>query len=188
MGLIHNFGIYDVVNGHKTKEYSHWQNMLKRCYCPKFQERHPSYKGCEVSNDFKRFSDFANWCKSQHAFGEAKVDLDKDLLVKGNKLYSKKNCVFIPQELNKLLIQRSNERGLYPIGSYFDKKYGKIKAQINMNKKKVFLGYYDNPIDAFIAYKKAKESHIKELANIYKSKLDPRAYDALMAYSIEMKD
>ena len=43
-------------------------------------------------------------------------------------------------------------------------------------------------IEAFNAYKKAKENYLKELANKWKGKIDPRAYEALMNYEVEITD
>ena len=62
-------------------------------------------------------------------------------------------------------------------------------AQINRNKgQQDYLGQFDNPNDAFLAYKKAKESYLKELADKWKERIDPRAYKALMNYKVEITD
>ena len=38
------------------------------------------------------------------------------------------------------------------------------------------------------AYKTAKEFYIKEVADKWKDKIDPRAYDALYKYQVEITD
>lgn len=41
---------------------------------------------------------------------------------------------------------------------------------------------------AFDMYKKAKEIHIKEMAEIYRREIDPRAYQALIDYVVDIND
>lgn len=50
------------------------------------------------------------------------------------------------------------------------------------------IGYFDNFNDAFLAYKKAKEAYLKEQAEKWKGKIDERAYNALMNYTVEITD
>ena len=60
---------------------------------------------------------------------------------------------------------------------------------VSKNKgKQEFLGYFNTEIEAFNAYKKAKESFVKEQAEKWKGKIDERAYDALMNYEVEIDD
>ncbi|WP_340574917.1 hypothetical protein, partial [Staphylococcus aureus] len=110
-------------------------------------------------------------------------ELDKDLLIKGNKVYSENTCVFIPFEINTLLIKCTASRGKHLIGVHWDNASRAFKAQVNKSKgKREHLGLFKTEIEAFNAYKTAKESFIKEQANKWKSQIDPRAYEALMKY------
>lgn len=86
----------------RTKEYESWRGMLKRCYCPKAQERQPSYKGCSVHPDWYNFQTFAKWYTEQPGYVEG-WDMDKDLLVEGNKVYGPDTCVLLPRQINSLL-------------------------------------------------------------------------------------
>ena len=62
-------------------------------------------------------------------------------------------------------------------------------AQLNLNTGKAkYIGLYDTEIEAFNAYKQAKESYLKELANKWKGKIDDRAYDDLMKYDVGVED
>ena len=62
-------------------------------------------------------------------------------------------------------------------------------AQVGKNKgKQEHLGYYSTEIEAFNAYKQAKESFVKEQANKWKDQIDPRAYKALMSYEVGIDD
>ena len=103
------------VDGKIVKEYALWQDMLKRCFSEKYQTHKPTYKGCNVSDNFLHYSFFYDWCQEQIGFG--KVDdkcrywqLDKDLLFVGNKTYSETACVFVPQEINSFFTDSGNTR------------------------------------------------------------------------------
>ena len=177
------------VNGRITKEYNRWHSMLERCYSDTSKKRNPTYEGCEVSENFKSYEYFYEWCQKQIGFNNEGWHLDKDLLVKGNKVYSEDSCVFLPQEINKILTKRTTSRGEYLIGIYWSKTHKAFKAQVGKNKGgREFLGYFNTELEAYNAYKQAKEAFVKEQANKWKNKIDPRAYEALMNYTVEITD
>ena len=177
------------INGVLTKEYELWNNMLKRCYSDDFKKKHPTYIDCEVSDKFKSYEYFYEWCHKQIGFSNQDWHLDKDLLVKGNKVYSENTCVFLPKEINSLLTKREASRGVYLIGVYWSDTSKSFIAQVRRNKgKQEHLGLFKTEIEAFKAYKQAKEAFVKEQANVWKSQIDPRAYNALMNYQVEITD
>ena len=103
-------------------------------------------------------------------------ELDKDLLIKGNKVYSESTCVFIPQEINLLLTKSTARRGKHLIGVCWHKANKAFVAVVCKNKgKREHLGLFNTELEAFNAYKQAKESFIKEQANKWKGKIDERA-------------
>ena len=177
-----------------TKEYDLWKSMLQRCYsdtnvCDTSKKRNPTYEGCEVSDKFKSYEYFYEWCNKQIGFGVEDWQLDKDLLVKGNKVYSEDTCVFIPKEINSLLIKREALRGEYLIGVSWCKKAKAFIARVNKNKgKSEHLGYFKTEVEAFNAYKQAKEAFVKEQAEKWESQIDERAYNALMNYEVHIDD
>ena len=176
-------------SGVQTKEYKLWCSMLVRCYSNAYKKRQPTYEGCEVSDKFKSYEYFYEWCHSQIGFGNEGWHLDKDLLVKGNKVYSEKTCVFLPNEINSLLTKRTASRGEHLIGVCWCNTNRAFKAQVNKNKgKRENLGYFNTELEAFNAYKVAKEAFIKEQANKWESQIDDRAYNALMNYTVEITD
>ena len=177
------------INGVKTKEYALWKRMLERCYSDDFKKKRPTYEGCKVSDNFKSYEYFYEWCHKQIGFGNQGWHLDKDLLTKGNKVYSESTCVFIPSEINSLLVKREASRGEHFIGVCWNKTSKVFVAQVRKNKgKQEHLGLFNTEIEAFKAYKKAKESFVKEQANKWKSQIDPRAYNALMNYEVGIDD
>ena len=160
------------VNGVKTKEYTLWKDMLTRCYSTVFEKKNPTYESCEVSDKFKSYEYFYEWCHSQVGFGNQDWHLDKDLLIQGNKVYNESTCVFLPKEINLLLIKRDNNRGEHLIGVYWHKKTNAFIAQVRKRKgNREYLGLFNTELEAFNAYKQAKETFIKEQANKFKSQI-----------------
>ena len=178
------------VDGKPVKEYKLWQDMLKRCFSEKEQTLYPTYKGCNVSDNFLNYSYFYDWCQKQVGFG--KVDekgrswcLDKDLLFIDNKTYSETTCVFVPNEINVFFTDRGNARGEHPLGVYFDKQAGKFKTQCTVNGKLQYLGLFSTPEEAFAVYKPFKENLCKQLALKWQSEIDPRLFNAMMNWRIK---
>ena len=181
------------VNGVQTKEYDLWNGMLERCYSDNFKKKYPTYEGCEASENFKSFEYFYEWCNNQVGFNNDgsgnPFHLDKDLLIKGNKVYSEDSCVFIPAEINSLLVKSTASRGEHLIGVYWHNASKSFIAMVNKNKgKREHLGLFNTELEAFNAYKTAKESFVKEQANKWKSQIDERAYEALMKYEVSIDD
>ena len=177
------------VNGRNTKEYNLWKNMLERCYSDTSKKKNPTYEGCEVSDNFKSYEYFYEWCNKQIGSDNEDWHLDKDLLFKGNKVYSETTCVFLPREINQLLIKRESLRGEHLIGVSWHKRDKAFMARLSKNTgKSEWLGYFTTELEAYNAYKVAKESFVKEQAEKWKSQIDERAYEALMNYEVEITD
>jgi hypothetical protein len=116
-----------------------------------------------------------------------KMHLDKDILVKRNKIYSPDKCVFVPAFINATFTKNNVGRGDLPIGVVKrGKKY--FASCSNNNQKRRYLGMFDNPEEAFYAYKDAKETHIKNTAEQYKHKIPNKLYEALMRYEVDIDD
>ena len=188
MRLVYGVGINDKNGFSSTKEYKLWVDMLRRCYTDNPIRKQISYQECTVSDNFKSFSYFYDWCQEQIGFNVCGFQLDKDLLIKGNKLYSEERCLFLPGKLNGALEKCKGLRGSFPIGVYFEKRTGLIKANVRVDGKQIHLGSFDNKIDAFNEYKKEKEIYIKYLASFYSEQIDERAYKALMNYTVDITD
>ena len=177
------------IDGISTKEYVLWKNMLERCYSDSFKKRRPTYEGCKVSENFLHYEYFYEWCHKQIGFSNKGWHLDKDLLIKGNKVYSEDSCIFLPREINQLLVKCTASRGKYLIGVCWCNTKKAFVARVGRSKgKQEHLWYFNTEIEAFNAYKQAKEAFIKEQANKWESQIDDRAYNALMNYTVEITD
>lgn len=190
---IYKVGVMDIKGYLKKgtpnpKDYSIWNGMIQRCYNENLRHRQPTYEDCSVSENFKYFSKFKEWCNNQVGFNEKGWQLDKDILVKGNRTYSEDTCCFVPSEINSLIIKANNIRGKYPIGTYYEKDTGLLKVRISVEGKHKHVGRFNCELEAFLAYKQAKENYIKEVANKWKDQIDPRVYEALMNYQVEITD
>ena len=175
--------------GVQTKEYVLWNGMLERCYSTIFKKKYPTYEGCEVSDNFKSYEYFYEWCNNQIGFGNEGWQLDKDLLIKSNKVYSENSCIFIPSEINLVLVKSDKKRGKHLIGVSWHERDKVFVARVNKNKgRSEWLGTFKTEIEAFNAYKQAKEAFVKEQAEKWKGKIDIRAYEALINYQVEITD
>ncbi len=191
--LVFGVGINDwagavKVDGKDIKEYKLWQSMLQRCFTGGYNQKHPTYEGVTCSKDWLSMTSFIKDVSQMKGFGLNGWELDKDILQKGNKLYSKDTCCFVPHEINMLLIKRDNARGEWPIGVYFHKARGKFRASLAINGKRKHLGLFTTPEEAFQAYKKAKEAQVKVVAQKWQHLLDERVYLTLMTYEVSIDD
>ena len=177
------------INGKITTEYKTWSNMIQRCYGTYMINKRPNYQDVFVCDSWLNFQNFAEWFyKNYYTISGERVELDKDIIEQNNKIYSPEFCAFVPQSINTLIIKRDNFRGNYPIGVCFHKSIDKYMSQISIDGKRKRLGFFNNTIDAFNAYKKAKEEQIKIMANKYKGVLNIKVYDSLMDYKVEITD
>ena len=178
------------VNGKQCRVYGVWCAMIQRCYDEKFLQRHPTYKGCSVSDNFKYYPYFKDWYNRQIGSEEENWQLDKDILIKDNKLYSEDTCVFVPHRINSLITKRAADRGNYPLGVHgiFGRSERFCSQCSNNTGKQKRLGRFKTAQEAFQAYKTYKEALIKQVANEYKEQLDYRVYEALMNYEVNEND
>lgn len=177
------------INRKHLKEYILWTAMLQRCYDSKFHSKRPTYKDCTVSENFRYYTYFKEWCSNQIGFNNDGWSLEKDILIKGNKIYSEHTACFVPREVNDLFTKSDKTRGNLPVGVCYCKSKRKFVGQISTGKGvQDYLGAFNTSEEAFLAYKKAKENHIKDVANKWKDQIDVRAYEALMNYEVEITD
>ena len=141
--------------------YRRWHDMIKRCYSPVFHIKNKTYKNCTVSKEWLYFMTFREWMVRQDWRGKA---LDKDILIKGNKIYSPETCLFVPQYINNMLADNDKTRGEYAKGVFWSKQSKKFCSTIGLHNIKKNLGYFNTESEAESAYKKAKGEHIRKVA------------------------
>lgn len=156
--------------------YLKWLGMLRRCYSHSYQATKPTYIGCTICPDWVFFSRFKAWMEAQKWEGR---ELDKDLLVKGNKVYGPDTCAFVDVVINKFLNEVGAHRGPYPIGVSLDPERGTYLAQcwdFTTGRRKN-LGRFSSPEEAHAAWLAFKLRQARHLAS---KESDPRIARALI--------
>lgn len=173
-----------------NKEISiEWRDMLRRGYDKELKLREPTYKDVFVNKEFHCLQNYGFWREQNYYEIEGEqMCLDKDILIKGNKEYAPDKCIFVPKRINNLFINSKTVRGNYPIGVHHDKRYNKYIARCNTSNDRKYLGCYNTPEEAFLAYKEFKEAYIKEVADEYKGCIPDRLYKAMYAWTVEEDD
>jgi len=168
--LVYGTGVNDadyivtpVINGKifHCPFYVKWNSMLKRCYSEKFQNKYPTYIGCSVCDEWLIFSNFRSWMKKQNWQGN---DLDKDIAISENKIYSPDTCIFVSHAINVLLTDSAAARGNNPKGVHLNKQINKYQAKCKINGKQKHLGYFNTAELASEAYAEFKSKLILSVA------------------------
>lgn len=192
--LIYGVGINDYnktikINNRHILSYDVWRKMLSRCYDPQWHKRFPTYIPCSVCEEWKYFSNFKEWFDKNYIKG---YDLDKDILKKGNKIYSPETCCFVPHEINLLLLKSEKVRGHTPIGVQECHYAHGVKYLAQMSERGIIkkIGIFNTSKEAFYAYKDRKEKYVQNIAFEYFSngKITEKVYNALINYKVEITD
>lgn len=157
--------------------YSRWSGVIKRCYSENALKRRETYTPCIVSENWKTFSNFKAWMEKQDWQG---MELDKDILSFGSKIYSEDTCCFVPQSLNCLLLMSGASRGQYPVG--VSERGGKYRSKIRSNNKLISLGTYLTIEKAHKAWQEAKIAEIEKAISSYRQtdQFNSKVADALL--------
>ena len=180
-------------NGRVHKYYIIWHDMVKRCYDPKFQEKNPSYKGCRIEDYLLNFQYMCKWLdENYYEVPGERMQLDKDILCKGNKIYSRDTCIFVPQRINLLFTKSDNSRGNNPIGVILNPSGNYRVMCHDGHGGRDNLGTYSTKEEGFQAYKEYKEKVIKEVIDSYEWKIPEPHYsklkEAMYNYKVEIDD
>lgn len=169
--LVHGVGVNDADYAVCPKEadgrtvwcpyYRAWINLLNRACNPKFQAKNPTYIGVTVCEEWHSFMAFRAWMMTQDWEGK---QLDKDIIVPGNKVYSPATCAFVPREINMLLTDRAAARGKWPIGVRWHRQAEKFQARVTENSRQRFLGHFTTPEAAHLAWRKEKVRIVRAAA------------------------
>jgi hypothetical protein len=163
--------------------YRRWKGMIDRCYNKKQLKRKPTYLGCSVAEEWHNFQVFSEWYEENHNSEIMQgFALDKDILKKGNKIYSSETCCFVPEDINNLFIKPNRKTKSLPQG--VSARNGRYRAYLGSS----HLGVFDTIEEAFQAYKTAKEEHIKEMADEWKDRIAENVHQAMYNWTIEITD
>ena len=161
--------------------YDLWADMLNRCYNAN-SNLLPYYGTCLVCEKWLNFQNFGDWYEENEYKINEKLHIDKDILYPNCNVYSPETCLLVPQRINMLFMNKSNNRGL-PNGIY-ETKFGGFKARYNSKE----LGVYETLSEAYQVYAKEKENAIKAIADEYKSVIPNHVYNALYSYDVKIEN
>lgn len=189
--LVFGVGVYEKgkhkasVNVKMTKVYTAWFNMLTRCYDPKYQEKYPTYINCIVCDEWLSFQVFADWYYANYPKDGGSYQLDKDLKVIDNKVYSPDTCLFVSSQVNTFTTDSGAARGKFMIGVYWNKPAEKFLARCRnpLTGKREHLGYFANELQAHNAWRARKSELAYELAM---AQSNPEVADALLQWKLAL--
>lgn len=181
------------INDKETKEYQAWKGVIYRCFDKKTKGKQLTYQNADCCSEWLCFENFYEWLHGQENFdnwNDNRWNIDKDILIKGNKFYSPETCCLVPCNVNSLFINKSNYRGDLPIGVKRSGNSFLARCSNPITGKREYLGSYSTPYYAFLAYKKYKENLIKQVARIEydKGNISKQCYEAMMRYEVEITD
>ena len=188
--LVYGIGINDAdyvtqptINGKNVSctFYRTWYDMLKRCYSEKLRSKYPTYADCSVCEEWLTFSSFKKWMENQDFEGK---QLDKDILIMGNRVYSPNACVFVSTQVNSLVACSESSRGKWARGVVYHKDREKFQAAISVYGKTKYLGLRDTESKAYELYVPAKAAYIREVADTQ----EPKVRAGLYRHAAELED
>lgn len=172
-------------DGKLIKSYDIWTKILQRCYDEKSRWKYPNYSGCTVCNEWLNYTNFKKWYDDNYyEIKGQRMCVDKDILHKGNKIYSPEHCLIVPNNINVIFnVRKGNSSGFQGVSYIKNKNVYLARSPLGDGTQKC-LGYFDNKEDAFESYRKAKEQFIKDMADKYVHEIPKKLYDAMYNYKI----
>lgn len=170
----------------RRKPYDCWHSMMSRCYNPN-SSRNETYKtnNCSVCEEWQCYANFEKWYnENYYEVPKELMCLDKDILTKGNKIYSPNTCCFVPDRINKLFLKSDKLRGRFLIGVTKRTNGGAYTSSIGGK----FLGGFKTELEAFNKYKEEKEKRIKKIAEVYKDSIPNILYNAMYKWEVDIND
>ena len=168
--------------GVQDKAYGAWHGILARCLNPKTKAKQPTYADCKVHEDWQYYQNFKEWFYNQVGSGLEGYQVDKDLLVRGNLLYSADTCCLIPRDLNTYLASLP----VYGCTTCIDFKVNVCQYAVEVTHEgcKYHLGYFNTYKQAFMELKTFKEQKLREFAEKYKGLVSDHVRERLLTYEI----
>lgn len=172
--------------GNTKRSYSVWRGMIDRCYNSNSKQYHCyGGRGVTVCEEWHNYSNFEKWYDTNFYTLESgeRVEIDKDILVDDNKIYSPTTCIFAPKQINTMFIDGGSskkKKNDLPIGVYYDKEKKKYRSEIDIKGKAKKLGTFNTPEEAEAVYLKAKSEYIKQMAEEYKEVIPEQLYKRLL--------
>lgn len=166
----------------KNKSYAVWEDMMYRCYNERLRESHLAYADCTVCKEWHNYQVFADWYEENfYTINDGRMHLDKDILVKDNRIYSPRTCMFVPQRIN-MIFMKKNRKVDADLQNGITRCVGGYRTQYNLK----YLGTYKTLDETLYYYNIEKQIHINEVAEEYKDRIPPKLYNALINWNKQL--
>lgn len=180
MNKKYGVGILDKKSVYNTKCYIVWNSMLARCYSNYRHTINKTYSDCTVCEEWHLYSNFEKWFNKHYKNGQ---QLDKDIMVPGNKIYSPSTCCFVPGAINTLIISKQTKMTKLPTGVSITEN-GSYQVIVKYHGKPKRVGTFKTIKEARKAYITYKKNYLKEVATEYfkNGEIDKIVYNAILHY------
>lgn len=155
--------------------YRAWTNMIGRCFSAAWHKKYPTYLGCTIDQSWLSFMTFRAWMVTQDWEGN---QLDKDIMIVGNKHYGPETCAFVSSQVNNLILINDASRGDLSLGVCYN--HGRYQSALRIYGKIKHLGLFDTETEAATVYNAAKATHIRDVAH---RQTDPRICAGLLRHA-----
>lgn len=165
-------GAFSQINKKKVKAHGVWREIIRRCYSDENKKTQASYKDCVVSEEWKNYSNFYKWYEDNLYECSDQLEVDKDILSKEEKIYSKETCLLIPRKINRFCLESKR-------GGAFLTPCNRWSAGIHRRENYIHVGNFDTFEEAEKEFIKCKNAVFQNLVEKYKKELPKHIYDKL---------
>lgn len=163
--------------------YSRWRGLFDRCHGKnRLKLKNISYRSCSICKEWHNFQNFAKWCNDNNLCNGMCVD--KDILIKGNKIYSPDTCIVIPDEINS----RTNyntpiRKSLMGTEKIALKNGYKYIAKFQRDGKKIESKRFETELEAHKFWATSKKQHLMDVTEPFRYAMTDKAYKAVCDFS-----
>lgn len=134
--------------------YKTWSHMFDRAYAERYSIKESTYFGVTVCENWVYASSFVGWMKNQVWQG---LELDKDILIPGNKIYSPDTCRFVPKVINAMVSGLKQGVQELPMGVHRRVYVGKRKTSVDYSSHCRSIFFPEGRSDGF--FKTVEDAH-----------------------------
>ena len=157
-----------------------YNNIHNRCYNPNYHKgKNPYLSVCWMEDKWlgkEGRKNFKHWFKDGfYRIPGEQIDIDKDILIPGNKMYGSETCLFVPHTIN-VAVERIYREPVYMKGM------DKWSISICRNGKNEPLGYFNTKEEAEQYYIEFKRAYYYGLIHTFKNKIPNHVYKAVIDF------
>lgn len=168
------------VNNACIPSFGAWTNMIKRCYAEHLRHKHLAYTNCTMCDEWHNYQNFRSWYDTNYYdIREGRMHIDKDVMVKDNKVYSPETCIFLPQRINMIFMKKNRMIIDADLPTGLRRTVVGFSATYNTK----WLGNFKTLKEALYYYNIEKQIHINKVAEEYRGRIPDFIYYALLNWN-----